>query len=63
MPLDWPGPREGWLGWTLSALMLLFPLVGVLAIVWPVLVDIRGIFLLIGMPLFAWEFWRRWRRT
>ena len=59
--LTWP--RERWLGWVLSALMLLFPLVGVLAIVWPVLVKIRGVFLLIGMPLFAWDFWRRSRGT
>jgi hypothetical protein len=41
--------------------MLLFPLVGVLAIFWRVLVGIRGVFLLIGMPLFAWDFWRRSR--
>ena len=59
--LAWP--REGWLGWALSALMLLFPLVGILAIPWPALVGIRGIFLLIGMPLFAWDFWRRSRET
>jgi hypothetical protein len=57
--LAWP--REGWLGWTLSLLMLLFPLVGVLAILLPVLVDIRGLFLLLGMPLFAFDLWRRAR--
>jgi hypothetical protein len=31
------------------------------AIVWPVLVEIRGMFLLLGMPLFAYDFWRRAR--
>jgi hypothetical protein len=56
-------PRENWLGWLLSALMLLFPLVGVLSIYWQALVNIRGVFLLLGMPLFAYDFWRRARIT
>lgn len=58
--LAWP--RTEWVDWTLSVLMLVFPLVGVLAIVWPALVGIRGMFLLLGMPLFAYDFWRRARQ-
>lgn len=61
----WVWPRAGRLDWVLSGLMLLFPLVGVLGIVEPKLVDLRGVFFLLGMPLFAWRFWgqRRIKRA
>jgi hypothetical protein len=52
-------PRTGRLAWLLVGLMLLFPLVGVLGVAWPALVAVRGLFFLIGMPLFAVYFWRR----
>ncbi len=52
-------PREGILGWALSILMLLFPLVGVLGIAVPALVDLRLVLFVVGMPPFAWYFWRR----
>ncbi|HLF26031.1 MAG TPA: hypothetical protein VJG32_06825 [Anaerolineae bacterium] len=55
--LGWP--RRDRLGWVLSGLMLLFVLIGVLGIVWPNLFALRGLFFLIGMPLFAWHFWRQ----
>lgn len=57
--LAWP--REGALGWTISALMLLYPLFGVLGVAWPVLVPWRGLFFLVGLPLFAAHFWREAR--
>ena len=55
-------PREERLGWILSALMLLFVVVGVLGIAVPGLILLRGLFFLVGMPLFAWHFWRQRRR-
>jgi hypothetical protein len=54
-------PRDTWLGWLLTILMLLFPIVGVLGVALPEWVDVRGLFFLIGMPLFAWHFWRETR--
>ena len=52
-------PRESRLGWVISALMLLFPLLGALGVAAPELVALRGLFFLVGMPLFAWHFWKR----
>jgi hypothetical protein len=46
----------------LIALMLLFPLVGVLGIANPPLVAVRGLFFLVGMPLFAVYFWQQSRK-
>jgi hypothetical protein len=57
--LAWP--RDHWRGWVLTAIMLAFPIVGLLALLFPVLVEIRGVFLLLGMPLLAWEFWQKSR--
>ncbi len=51
-------PRRNWLDWMLIGLMLLFPLVGVLGVANPGLILVRGLFFLIGMPLFAFYFWR-----
>lgn len=59
--LAWP--RGDRLGWIISALMLLFVLVGVLGIAVPGLIPLRGIFFLAGMPLFAWHFWRQSQRV
>jgi len=47
----------------LVVLMLAFPLVGVLGIVQQGLIAVRGLFFLVGMPLFAWYFWQRIRET
>jgi hypothetical protein len=55
-------PRDRRRGWLITAVMLAFPIVGVLATLVPILAQIRGVFLLIGMPLFAWEFFSRARR-
>ncbi len=55
-------PRDDWLGWAISALMLLFPVVGVLGVAWSGLVPLRGVFFLIGFALFAWHFWREARK-
>jgi hypothetical protein len=52
-------PRRGWLSWLISGLMLLFPLIGVVGISNPSLILARGLFFLIGMPLFAIYFWQR----
>jgi hypothetical protein len=54
-------PRELWRERLIVALMLLFPLVGALGIALPELVPVRGLFFLIGMPLFAFDFWMRSR--
>lgn len=54
--LAWP--RDGWLNRVILGLMLLFVLVGVLGVALPGLVALRGLFFLIGMPLFAGYFWR-----
>ena len=58
--LGWP--RVDRLDWVLTALMLLFPLIGVLGVASPGLVNVRGLFFLVGMPLFAWHFWRKSHR-
>jgi hypothetical protein len=55
-------PRDNPLGWVLTVLMLLFPLVGVLGVAWPGLVPVRGLFFLVGFALFAWHFWREARK-
>ena len=54
-------PRQNRLGWVISALMLAFPLVGVLGILSPLLYELRGLFFLLGMPLFCAYFWLRAR--
>jgi len=54
-------PRQNWLGWVISVLMLAFPLVGVLGIISPLFYELRGLFFLIGMPLFCGYFWLRAR--
>ncbi|MBK9050395.1 MAG: hypothetical protein IPL78_05565 [Chloroflexi bacterium] len=51
-------PTEGWFNRTIIGLMLIFPIIGVLGVARPALVDLRGLFFLLGMPLFAWAFWR-----
>ena len=56
-------PRDGWLSWLISALMLVFPVVGVLGIANPSLIVVRGLFFLVGMPLFAAYFWQRSREV
>jgi hypothetical protein len=55
-------PRHDWLGWVISVLMLLFPVVGVLGVVWSSLIPLRGLFFLAGFALFAWHFWREARQ-
>lgn len=45
----------------IAGLMLLFSLVGVIGVALPDWIALRGLFFLIGMPLFAWDFWRRAR--
>jgi hypothetical protein len=59
--LAWP--RENWLGWALSGLMLLFPLVGILGVASSDLVVLRGLFFLVGLVLFAWHFWTETRQA
>lgn len=54
-------PRETWLERIIMGLMLLFPLVGVLGVAAPGLIAIRGLFFLVGMPLFAVYFGKRAR--
>jgi len=54
-------PREIWRERFILLLMLLFPLVGALGISLPELVPVRGLFFLVGMPLFAFDFWMRSR--
>ncbi len=57
--LAWP--REDGLGRLMSVLMLIFPLFGALSVAVPGLAPFRGVFFLIGMPLFAWHFYRQAR--
>jgi len=52
-------PRQERLDWVLTGLMLLFPIVGVLGVASPGLIPLRGLFFLVGMPLFAWHFRRQ----
>lgn len=54
-------PRQNWLGWVISVLMLAFPLIGVLGNLSPLLYEVRGLFLLVGMALFCWYFLQRTR--
>lgn len=54
-------PRSDRFDWTLSILMLAFPLIGVLGIALPDLFIFRGLLFLIGMPLFALYFRREAR--
>ncbi len=54
-------PRDNRMGWFISGIMLLFPIVGVLGVAAPGLVPIRYLFFLVGMPLFAWYFWQQTR--
>lgn len=51
-------PTQGWLNRIVIGLMLLFPLLGVLGVAFPALIEVRGLFFLLGMPLFAATFWR-----
>lgn len=51
-------PRTTSLERVLVAAMLLYPLIGVLGIAIPGLVIVRGLFFLVGMPLFAIYFWQ-----
>lgn len=55
-------PRDEWLGWVVSSLMLLFVLIGVLGIYFPGLVLTCASFLLFGMLLFSWYFWKQARK-
>lgn len=55
-------PRDEWLGWVVSSLMFLLVLIGVLGIYFPSLVQICALFLLPGMLLFAWYFWKQTRK-
>lgn len=52
-------PRTALVERVIAALLLLFPLVGVIGVALPDLIALRGLFFLVGMPLFAWNFWRR----
>lgn len=56
-------PRRNALEWVIAGLMLLFPLVGVLGVANPGLIPVRGLFFLVGMPVFAWFFWRQSREV
>ncbi|MCB9453757.1 MAG: hypothetical protein H6672_20190 [Anaerolineaceae bacterium] len=50
-------PRRSLLEWVIAVIMLAFPLVGVLGVANTSLILVRGLFFLVGMPLFAWYFW------
>ena len=56
-------PRAGKLDVFIAVLMLAFPAMGVLGVAVPALVDLRGLFFLIAMPLFAVYFWRAARSS
>ncbi|MBZ0289811.1 MAG: hypothetical protein K8I30_19470 [Anaerolineae bacterium] len=56
-------PRRSPMEWLLAGLMLLFPLVGVASFVVPNWIMLRGVFFLIGMPLFAVYFFQQSRRV
>jgi hypothetical protein len=56
-------PRRDSLSWVISGLMVVFTVVGVAGIVFPNLIAWRGLFFLIGMPLFAWFFWQGSKKT
>ncbi|MCO5185658.1 MAG: hypothetical protein M9928_23210 [Anaerolineae bacterium] len=56
--LAWP--RDRLLNWVIAVLMLSFPLIGALGIALPgILFELRGLYFLIGFPLFAVTFWRQ----
>ncbi len=52
-------PRRTPLEWVIVVLSLAFPLVGVLGIANPALIAVRGLFFLVGMPVYAWYFWQQ----
>ncbi len=54
-------PRRNWLEWAITALMLIFPVVGILGIANSSLLIVRSLLMAVGMPLFAWYFWQRGR--
>ncbi len=55
-------PRESRLDWLVAGLMLLFPLVGALTMLVPTLTSVIALLMLVGMPLFAFYFWRLLRK-
>ena len=57
--LAWP--RDHWRGWLITVIMLAFPIAGLSALLLPPMVDGRAVFLLVGMPIFAWDFFARSR--
>ncbi len=56
-------PRRKMLQWVITGLMFLFPLVGILGVANPALIAVRGLFFLVGMPIFAWFFWQQSREV
>ncbi len=52
-------PRRTRFEQIIAGLMLLFPLVGVFGVANPALIAVRGLFFLIGMPVFAAYFWHQ----
>ena len=56
-------PRQTVLAWVIAILMLIFPLFGVMGVANPNLVPWRGLFFLVGMPLFAAYFGLQARQT
>jgi hypothetical protein len=56
-------PRRDMFTWVISALMVVFTVVGVAGIALPDLIAWRGLFFLVGMPLFAWFFWQGSKKT
>jgi hypothetical protein len=54
-------PRRTKVEWVIVALSLVFPLVGVLGIANSTLIAVRGLFFLVGMPVYAWYFWNESR--
>jgi hypothetical protein len=54
-------PRVSWLDWLVVGLMLLFPLVGALSVLVPALTAVIALLMLLGMPLFAFYYWRQLR--
>ncbi len=52
-------PRRNRLEWVIVAIILLFPVVGVIGVAVPSLIPYRGLFFLVGMPVFAWYFWQQ----
>lgn len=52
-------PRGTLLERGIMVLMLAFPVFGIAGLVQPSLIAFRGLFFLVGMPLFAWYFWQK----